>query len=742
MSRTRTIDELIVSLIQLKYPGYPQRAEQSKILAQDFGIKEAAFSNYKNGKRKPAGDQAKAMARAWTSQLIREIENGVSKEELRRRLKKAGFPLESVDRESLERELGTKLEASIAQETQASLLQSLIDVKTDLKVSYLSYGVFSGSVTSFFNRLFQRYVKQLGIQPDAEIRDKFNVEHQLRSREVHLALCYFASVNRTLSAKFFTTPLRVSLGAVCLKKYDVNVEKLAAAVSTEGARARHAIRPIVIRGEVGYLHCVNTLGFPDEPDTMTVREDLSLDELAGILEDHSQAAGDHGPTPVVIIDEYNAFRLLRASGAERTLITPITSNPTNQLSTYRRELPQYYMGIACNREDTQFANFLGESLNHFLNAEVETTARALSDLFWALEKEVLELAPLLGRWSGNHYDGARLTLREQRIVARQYSLYALSIDKFSAGNLDSMPRPWHRILKRSREIVLRELVTKHREETQGFIRSVLADHGEQQTEQLWRPLQLEDLVQYTDHDLEMNRLRGLFEGELFTLIEAYLTGSEKPEERITLDHFVPSDSPKTAWVNRTDESVNGILELLNQIGQMYGKMLDTGRIQKEGGLGHGPSIAAKIDKDLDQQCTRYGHIILAKVSTKSAIGFASTRYAGLICILEQPGCRAGDNLATNGAELEHLEKSCELRYLWVAEANRRRNIARLLLGEALRWCRKQGYAYARVAILPQLDEAISRMCELHFTPIKPLAWDTAFAPDRFIFEKQLNPSPD
>jgi GNAT superfamily N-acetyltransferase len=741
---SRTIDELIVSLIRLKHPNYPQKMEQSKSLAPDFGIKEAAFSNYKNGKRKPADDQAEAMAAAWTSKLFEELDSKrVGNEELRRRLQQGGFPLKSLQRESLKKELSTQLKESVAQVTQASLLHSLVDFKTDLKVSYLSYGVFSGSVSSFFNSIFQRYVKQLGIQPDAEIRDKFNVDHQLRNREIHLALCYFASVNRTLSAKFFTTPLRISLGAVCLSKYRGSVGPLAAAVSTEGARARQPIRPIVIRGEVGYLHCVNTLGFRDEPDSMTVRENLSLDELVGILGDHSKDAGEKGPTPVVIVDEYNALRLLKASVAELTLITPTTTNRTNQVSTYRRELPQYYMGIACNREDTEFMNFLDESLNHFLSAEVETTARALSKLFWALEKEVLEVGRLLGNWSGNDYTGRPLTIREQRIVARQYSLYALSLDKLTASNLDSLPRQWHRILKRSREIVLRELVTEdeHRKNTQSFIRSVLADHGGQQTEQLWRPIQVEDLVQYTDKDLEMNSLRGLFEGELFTLIEAYLTGSEKPEERITLDHFTPADCPKTAWANRTDDAVNGILELLNQLGQMYGKMLDTG-LKKEGGMGHGPAIAEKIGAVLEDRCMRYGHIILAKVSTKSAIGFESTRYAGLICILEQPGCRTGDNPVELQAERELLEKSCELRYLWVAQAYRRRNIARLLLGEALRWCRTQEYAYARVAILPQLDEAISRMSELHFIPIKPLTWDTKFAEDRFIFEKTLNPSAD
>ena len=782
----RPIDTLLTAMIRLVYPTYnpaeqPSGQKSDKELAGQFLISPATFNNYKHAKRTPDPKLADTMAKAWAKHF-REIVPDVKDRSVR--LKKQGFSPEGNLVEEFKRHLGT----AVLPTGYSSLIQDLFNVKGGgrLKVSSLNYGVFAGKPgSSFFERLTDRYFNQLGVNPDISLRNS-KAEESLKSGETHLAMCYFASVNRVVNERFFFTPLRISLGAVSHRRYSHLTSGIARSLHIEHWKSDLNIRPIVVRGEVGYHHCIHTLGFNKNDDSMEILEEFDERALTTALYVACAVELEAGaPIPVVVVDEYTALGVFKGMGDDGLLSLPITAEASNSKSSARREMPQYLMSLACSRsrEALKFLELLDESLRLFLSTEMNSTAHVLTEIFWRLEKEVFDATAHLGSWSDNDdYTNRRLEDHERQLIAREYALYTLSLDRRTASEHDTYPKHWQQILRQARELVMREMVSPpHDKETQNFIHSVLRLEPDMKDKplsiepQLSTQAQMELLTRYINQELDIDRCRGHYKEDIFDIIRAVMLGQGKPEEQILIQTITPGSKQ---WF----DEFNAITEMLTQIGEMYAGLRDplspspptepskTEPSHKSLLLMPPHNVGKKISRRLSERLRdgfrRFGQIVLAIAETHNPGGKSPIREpAGIVCILEQPGCREDDRIAKDEDTLldqggqgdpvqlkpderAHLERSCELRYLWVAKKYRHRNISQLLLGRALRWCQLQAekdgapkYDFVRSAALPQLSGAIEHLRQIGFTDRPPLEFDISDASHsrgRLIFEKDIH----
>ncbi|MFN7922369.1 MAG: hypothetical protein U0Q16_19860 [Bryobacteraceae bacterium] len=804
-----TINQVLNELLQLKYPHYPNQVEaEDKQIAGFFDISAASYSNYKTGKRGPRKDNATSMAKAWARHLLESVPEG----NLAERVARQGHT-GRLDEESLQSWINGKLVSAKAIDTSGDS-----EEPPPLRVSFLDYGVFAGSKPeAFFRHVYQdRFLKQLGRECDAVERTTLNLEDLLRRNETDLGTCYFAATSRADGTRFYTTPLRVSLAAVTTSRHHPKTERLAEWLCEPNTALM--VKPIVVRKEVGHLYFKHALGYDDE--NLDIEESIDIGSLHSRLsqadeevrkaeeakkraeeakkraeeakskadqakrraeektgktneEDANEAReaaqrADEaekeaarldkflGQIPVVLVDEYTALRLLGELGTKGLLITPVTTSYTTQHSRYRREFPLYFMGVACRRNDTQLSDLLDATLNFFFTTEVETTALALSTTFKNLRNEVEKVARHLGYWRMDRFGGTEtythvglLNEAHQKIIARQYALFSLSLNRSASPTQSAYAPYWSPILARARRMVDEEIFQPtNRPATVKIVADLLKEQQEDK-ERLNEISALEDICHYFDHTFELKQLRGHSAVEIVALAEATLLGKELVE-LLKVQAIAPNQIKDWRQPRRTETI--GLLELLNQVTTLYRELRDGVNVDAK----KGENIAKEIAAEFTQGFSRYAQIFYASASTTSE---NADHPAGMVFVMEEPGCRRDDwreKPAAFDAGYERikriLETRCELRYLRVSRHYRGHNLSRVLISRALDWCREQKYfdkdtsleekrfTHMRVAILPALEEALRRFRALGFEPVSedyPTEYDDVANPGHIILERKL-----
>lgn len=762
------IDVALKTLICVKYPSYELSGTKKenglldKQIAGFFGVEPSAFSNYKEAKRKPSKKQVPSMAQSWVKEL-RKDEAKIP--QIQQRLKDAGFKSALVAADGkLEAEIRQFLLATRLPSAMASLQVSTSGLKSEVLVSSLEYGVFSGGSGTFFNRVSDRFFNQVGAEPVSTPQTLGTTESALENGDIHVALSYFAAPNR-IKARFYTTPLKVGLGAVTHIRYFDEVGDIADSLHAEQGAGK-PIRPIVARHEVGYTYCRHSLHYFEnkEPvpggmvviDTLTVKDlKAALDGALKVAIETAQQAPSGGnsapiPVPVVVVDQYTALQLFREMGDNGLFCIPLASEDAIRKSSALRELPVFFMSFAFPRkkEEEEFWNLMRESLDLFLGTEVHTTASALAETFWRLEDEVLDAIGNLRGWSIEQGAWTRsrepLKEHEKRIIAREFALRTFSLDRFSFDKPEVYSNAWLAILKRARDLVLRETVEDKdgRSKLQEAVYFILGGTELDRSKRDGKPKRLENagqmklLTRYIDDDsLSIDTCRGRDEAELFSLVKERLTDNEAPKETIEPREVAPD---QLDWGSRADPQVVGVHEVLNQLSDMYRKLGDplilpnAERKKLAAGAPRvGVRVADKIREDLEQKFEakgrRYLQIVLAMAS-RPGESPDREKCVGLVLIMET---KAGANLARK-------EKCCEIKYLWVTNKYRQKNIPQLLLGRALDWCKREGYESVRACVLPQLEVAIERFRQIGFKPYdeERIFYDRE-APGRLVFRRML-----
>jgi hypothetical protein len=202
-----------------------------------------------------------------------------------------------------------------------------------------------------------------------------DVQKALADNVIDLCLSCFASVDRSLLAHFWTTPIRLSLGIVLHQRQAAEQQLVKEVFAQRRRITGRRFRPITVKGEAGAVYCKETLQF-DEPD-LVYSKDLSPKRLANYLRQLSKEPD----LPFIVVDEFASFKVLRELGGEGIPVVPLSKQESIIKDLARRELPQYFLSFACSRRQHELRDMIDQSFWLFLSTELNTTAHALAVLY-------------------------------------------------------------------------------------------------------------------------------------------------------------------------------------------------------------------------------------------------------------------------------------------------------------------------------------------------------------------------
>jgi GNAT superfamily N-acetyltransferase len=411
--------------------GHKQGATDKQLSARDIAahlrISDQRFSTYANGSRIPRRDFAGTLARYFFKSERERAEFVAALDRIR-----AGVP--AVPRQPAPR----------------SSIEGLVRGES-LRVSKAELEPFAGRSDDFFDQVFDRFFRLTGLTIAQIQQPGLNITDALRDNVADVYVSCIASVSNSLLANFWTTPIRLGLGAVIHGRYQREKERVRRVLTLQEHKPRY-LKPIVIRGEPGYTYCRERLHC-DEADLVCL-EDRKPAVLAEALRRLSVGSQ---PIPVVVIDEFTSFTLLRELGNEGLPVIALSTRENNRTDPACRELPQYFLGFACARRQEELRAMIDQAFSLFLSTETNTTADALAALY---ENLVRYLLPSGGNsksvldyyWDrpAEGHPGETEALRFR--LARSWALYALTLDRISLTEYPATGQ-WKAILQQAREIV-------------------------------------------------------------------------------------------------------------------------------------------------------------------------------------------------------------------------------------------------------------------------------------------------
>jgi GNAT superfamily N-acetyltransferase len=456
--------------------------------------------------------------------------------------------------------------------------------------------------------------------------------------------------------------------------------------------------------------------------------------------------------PVVIVDEHTAHQLLALMKGSAVSVLPTTDFGQSGYNFTDRNMPTYFMSIACGQSQYGLVRFLGESWPHYLRSEADRVGRALLDLFWETEKIVFEAAPYLEWWNpktsafeSKWNPDTKTLVRplkwiERRVLARQYALVNLSLDQHSIDATGLLPTYWTPLLRRTRRRLNNDWALRTAGgSVQEFVSHVFQDLPEEANplmgrHRLWHRDQIKALNDYFNlpERLHLTEFRGLNRNEVVELIRRKLGEHESFREEIKVVEVLGALATAQAQM------------LLAQLADYYQSRQIRVYSKTSAALEqiNTEDIALKIHAATEECSGEGGVVLLAQAVVKflEEKDRGKPQPVGVIAIRVLRDLLKGSSEVVLEPEVEEeLSASCELRFLWVHPHHRERGIGRLLIGTAIEWARARGYGYLRAAILPQLTFAIQLTLDQGFEPIDvPTSFDNDKSPHRRIFRLKLS----
>jgi hypothetical protein len=310
-----------------------------------------------------------------------------------------------------------------------------------IRIAIRSSPPFSGSRYDFFDQLFGRF-SRLNLGTDVMSCHTPDISTALAEAKVDLVFPLLCGVDRSIQLHSWATPIRLGLGAVIHADH-ISERDWIKKVLSLGARKSNRMRPIVVQGDVGAVHCLETLGFGEDEVICVDRLDPAL--LA--LQLRQTKLTTEG-IPVVVVDEHTSFEVLRRLGNEGRPVIPLSSRAASRSDFARRELPQRFLGFSCNRQQTELRDLIEQSFHLFLATEQEAIASAMADLYSELMKELEDVV----RFYLDCDPASVAAERDLRFqLARNWILYTLALERESIENYPHFGMPWRPILERARQ---------------------------------------------------------------------------------------------------------------------------------------------------------------------------------------------------------------------------------------------------------------------------------------------------
>jgi GNAT superfamily N-acetyltransferase len=389
-------------------------------------IREATLRSYRAGQRRPTSHLQQALARALQ------------------------LPGESL------------------QEAEASLHKALQPVREDrsrdvssegasLKTMTIRYPPFADGQSFFIDRFFDRFFRLSEIQPEPGQSMGFDLTQRLEmlsSDKCQLSTNLLGTLPRMKKVKLYSTPIRVSLNAVCLRRHQLRVTELAPALAFPDARMPE-VWPVVVDGEVGASHVTHTLGYALKGDLAHFVDDLDPAKLAARVREQD---GVNGRIACAVTDEITALAVARELGPEALLVFPLTTARSIEASAPRCELPGHILGAAISRTNKGLREYLDDAWPAMLRCEQEATASSYSRLFFELTDYItncLARGPVIADPDSGVADLRAMTDEERRFfiyrLAKAHARRVLQLDRQSIDLCTRDSSPWTQILWRARE---------------------------------------------------------------------------------------------------------------------------------------------------------------------------------------------------------------------------------------------------------------------------------------------------
>jgi GNAT superfamily N-acetyltransferase len=322
-----------------------------------------------------------------------------------------------------------------------------------LRIDVTDYPPFSKTVGTLVDHLCRLSALAKDSPPR---RPDFDMRQALWLNEIDLAVGYFANLYRAVHVHFWPTTIKIGLGAVIHKEHEKNkwlIEKVLAGAKIE---SRSQFCPILVRREVGAIHCLETLQYAE--NEVELVKDMTAESLRAkaIAEKLKQVHRKSSKIAVAVMDEYTSFDVLTELQGEGIPVLPLSSRLAARESP-RRELPASFLSIGCSRKQSELRDVLEQALRLFLITEVESNSLNLASLHAQLLGKVYEVAKKYYpeyKPKGPDPESEREAAAKAFKAAYGWCLYVLGLDFQSIENIPGSGLPWAPILKRTREQVL------------------------------------------------------------------------------------------------------------------------------------------------------------------------------------------------------------------------------------------------------------------------------------------------
>jgi DNA-binding transcriptional LysR family regulator len=427
--------EVIKQALRLTSSGH-----SSKAIADDVDCSPSLVNAWRSGQRIPSNEQAQ-------------------------RLAKYLFPKDSEKQRWLERSLDQARDPQ-----KVSLLKELDQNSRALRVGSTSRSSYGRK--GFLDQFIARFFRLAGIQYRFVERDELvDLKEQLVQDEVDVGIGIFATLDRSLMIKFFTTPIRVGLNAIVLeetlRRTGVGIKPLRKILAPEELGASPepnlSVAPVVVRSDVGGIYASKTLGFSESNLEFAANHHYSTygDKLIAQEKDYVQAG--LLKTPVALVDDVTALYILLyldKQGVRARLVFPFSTELSAGLE--KKWMPEYLVSISIKRTNVELVDYLRDALRLFLRTEVQMISSFYKDVCLQFEDLATELC--VGNRSWEPDDLSRVSVsnpgEENRACARAWVEYTFGLSSAQLEVHQDLELPWKPILQKSK--MMYELSKKER----------------------------------------------------------------------------------------------------------------------------------------------------------------------------------------------------------------------------------------------------------------------------------------
>ena len=422
--------EVIKQALRLTTSGH-----SSKAIAAHVNCSSSLVNAWRSGQRVPSNEQVRQLAKYL-------------------------FPKHSEKQRWLERELNHARDPQ-----RASLLKDLDLNNRALRVASTSRSSYGRK--GFLDQFIVRFFRLAGIQYRFIERDELSdLKEQLVQEEIDVGVGIFATLDRSLLIKFFTTPIRVGLNAVVLdetlRRTGLGVKLLRSILAPEeleSSEPNPRVAPIVVQGDVGSIYATKTLGFNESNLEFAANHHYSAYCETVIEKERQHAKAGLLKAPVALVDDITALYVLRfldKQGASGRLVFPFSTEESAALE--KKWMPEYLVSISIKRTNVELVDYLRDALRLFLRTEVQMISSFYKDVCTQFEDLATELR--IGERSWEEDDLSKITGMhvegDNRASARAWVEYAFGLSRNQLEVHQDFELPWKPILQKSKNMRLEE----------------------------------------------------------------------------------------------------------------------------------------------------------------------------------------------------------------------------------------------------------------------------------------------